>query len=796
MAPPELTQWLFNPFYSQARDTEHRRLLVLTGDYEWVNQRLTSLLSDIPPSLIVKEIGGETSLLRKHLLGNECDIGVVHSHQGFNPGNMMAIAGTIRWGGCLILCCPALASWHLHAKHTHLSHGFKATQSLYIKRLVAIIKSNADVAVWDGNHCHIPDLVGSDAPDSSNNVNPIEPEGSIYPRVSKNAQATQPLGDDETRRPQFKSLDQQLAFDCLTNRWSQDIRKAVITAPRGRGKSALVGLFVASRLNKGEKVAITSVIRDNTTTLFKHIRLGMGLLNSEDKDQAGQSSDCTANPPDSNDTEPNAAKSATKEIFSIEKGGSAQWLAPDNPTLINGDFDLLIIDEAASFPLPVLNLLIGAHDNYVITTTLQGYEGSGQGFMQRMLPAFETEGAVHLSLRTPLRWPKHDKLENLIHNICLFEGTESVNTVSDAPRQLLQEVSRQAPQEVPRDVPIDVPIEVPHKPSTNKCSNDYRMGLVSALSEHQLQSVMQLLATAHYQTTPDDFMRLCDSPDIILFTEWNASRLTAAAVINCEGGEVLADVQKGIADGSRRPKGHLGAQRLTLLTAHPETAAYRYWRINRIAVAPYLQGQGIGTGLIRFIKSQALSQDIDALTSSYGTSYKLNKFWQQCGFKLVDMGEKPNKASGETSALVVKAISERYRPQQEILSCLFAYSQKNESVLLSALPDIVRKTLMKKLQHFVNATRPLNQVGFAINALAAELSVSNKYISNAEKSTKMPTKMCKNETEAVTPQLLLLLGSSPLPTNQLIQLLNVSGRKALTDALRKKVRYLLSCVMT
>lgn len=422
----------------------------------------------------------------------------------------------------------------------------------------------------------------------------------------------------------------------------------------------------------------------------------MGLLNSEDKDQAGQSSDCTANPPDSNDTEPDAAKSATKENFSIKKGGSAQWLAPDNPTLINGDFDLLIIDEAASFPLPVLKLLIGAHDNYVITTTLQGYEGSGQGFMQRMLPAFETEGAVHLSLRTPLRWPKHDKLENLIHNICLFEGTESLNTVSDAPRQVLQEVSRQAPQEVPREVPI----EVPHKPSTNKCSNDYRMGLVSALSEHQLQSVMQLLATAHYQTTPDDFMRLCDSPDIILFTEWNASRLTAAAVINCEGGEVLADVQKGIADGSRRPKGHLGAQRLTLLTAHPETAAYRYWRINRIAVAPYLQGQGIGTGLIRFIKSQALSQDIDALTSSYGTSYKLNKFWQQCGFKLVDMGEKPNKASGETSALVVKAISERYRPQQEILSCLFAYSQKKRKRTFECLTGYRKKNANEKATAF------------------------------------------------------------------------------------------------
>ena len=783
MAPPELTQWLFSPIYSQARHTEHRRLLVLSGEYDWVNKSLTSILSDISPSLTVKEIGAENSLLRKHLLGNECDIGVVHSHQGFNPGNLMAIAGTIRWGGCLILCCPTLDSWHLHTRPSHLSHGFTASRSPYIKRLVAILKNDADVAIWNSNNCHIPDSVASDTFDSINRLTPITSESPINRIVSENARATQPVDDEQTRRPQFKSLEQQAAFDCLTNKWSQDNRKAVITAPRGRGKSALVGLFVASRLKKGEKVVITSAIRENTSTLFKHIRIGINSPNSEENKLESKTTD----------NELSTAGTVTEAAFAVEdfvseavsnqaseseKSGSAQWLAPDNPTLIDGDFDLLIIDEAASFPLPVLKMLISAHDNYVISTTLQGYEGSGQGFMQRMLPAFNAEGTLHLSLSTPLRWTKNDKLENLIHNIYLFEGTESFNTFNEVPREARRGVRQEILRELQRKAPTD------------QSSNDYRIGLVSALSEHELHCVMQLLAAAHYQTTPDDFMRLYDSPDIVLCTQWDDLRLIAAAIINCEGGDPLADVSEGIADGSRRPKGHLGAQRLTLLTANPATASYRYWRINRIAVAPHLQGQGLGTRLVSYINGQALAQHIDALTSSYGASDKLNHFWQQCGFTLVDMGEKPNKASGETSALVVKCISERFGPQQEVLSCLFTHSQATDIVPISKLPTITRNILIKKLNQFVNATRPLNQVSLAINALAAEVSVSTQCV----KHTERPTKACTSGTDEVTSEFLLLLSRSPLPTNKLTKLLDVNGRKALTESLRKKIGYMLASI--
>ncbi|WP_372620750.1 GNAT family N-acetyltransferase, partial [Alteromonas stellipolaris] len=230
--------------------------------------------------------------------------------------------------------------------------------------------------------------------------------------------------------------------------------------------------------------------------------------------------------------------------------------------------------------------------------------------------------------------------------------------------------------------------------------------------------------------------------------------------------------------------------RLTLLTANPATASYRYWRINRIAVAPHLQGQGLGTRLVSYINGQALAQHIDALTSSYGASDKLNHFWQQCGFTLVDMGEKPNKASGETSALVVKCISERFGPQQEVLSCLFTHSQATDIVPINKLPTITRNILIKKLNQFVNATRPLNQVSLAINALAAEVSVSTQCV----KHTERPTKACTSGTDEVTSELLLLLSRSPLPTNKLSKLLDVNGRKALTESLRKKIGYMLASI--
>ena len=84
----------------------------------------------------------------------------------------------------------------------------------------------------------------------------------------------------------------------------------------------------------------------------------------------------------------------------------------------------------------------------------------------------------------------------------------------------------------------------------------------------------------------------------------------------------------------------------------------------------------------------------------------------------------------------------------------------------------------------------INQVSLAINALAAEVSVSTQCV----KHTERPTKACTSGTDEVTSEFLLLLSRSPLPTNKLTKLLDVNGRKALTESLRKKIGYMLSSI--
>ncbi|MDO6567180.1 GNAT family N-acetyltransferase [Alteromonas sp. 1_MG-2023] len=817
MAPPELTEWLFNSIYSQTRHLNHRHLLVVTGEFSWVREGLNAILAHANATLSIKEIGNENTLNRKHVLGSECDIAIVHAHKAFNPGNLMAVAGTIRWGGCLILCSPPLSTWEQQARPTHLSHGYSAAHSLYIKRLVRLLKADKDVAIWGKEDCYVPfaspTQIQSQKPDERlapepknlKSPSPIYIEGLSRSNVDSPSQnyidspsrshldnsfaENAPAVAKESGTSQFRSLEQQEAFNQLTINWSQGKRKAVITAARGRGKSALVGLFAASRLIKGETIFVTSAIRENTDTLFKHanapvtglkdsnevsLELGLGL-------DYGERSDSKASYQASFDEEgfhkeQSREKALHNRTASYE---SIKWMASDNPALLSDHCDLLIIDEAASFPLPVLKKLIGAHDNWLVSTTLQGYEGSGQGFLQRMLPRFISDGAIPLSLTTSLRWVQNDKLEQLLHKLFLFEEFAVIEG------------------------------------SSHRLDNDrYKVSAVSTLTDYELHCVMQLLATAHYQTSPDDFMRICDSPDIKLFCQWDNQCLVAAAIINIEGGNALDDLKHHIANGARRPKGHLGAQRLTLITANPETAVLHYWRINRIAVAPHMQGKGLGTALINVIRQCGAQENIDALISSYGRSSRLDGFWQQCQFTLVDMGQKPNKASGETSALVVHPISNRYRNTFEVLVGMFALSQQDDIVPLNLLPTSIQRILSIKLNQFVTGTRPLNQVSLAINSLAAQLLLCpTKPLDYPEKPYKSAEEMLLskvelNETaevplagaaknqldETVSFELVSLLSTNPLPTNELISFLRANGNKALVKALRSKVNYMLSLV--
>ncbi len=617
----------------------HRQLLVISGDRDLCHQRAALLLSSMPAHFSRCWIGDASQYCQdtltvagaRKLLGQEFDVAVFDAHAPFRPGAFMALAGTIKQGGRLIVLAPEFSSWAASDSvlDAHfLSHGFSLSHSPYLQRLQAKLQSpsNANViAHWHGDRLHLP-------------------------------LASAGITQDKAPAP-FATPDQYEAFFTVNAFISHANHCAVLTAPRGRGKSALLGLLAAELITQGHCVELTSPVTHNTGALFK-----IAQRHSQGKLACKRSPLLTA----------------------TEGRGHLQWHAPDSPSLTRTKHRYLFIDEAASLPLPVLRKLVHHADRLVLATTTHGYEGSGQGFLSRFLPALaSTRPLTHQRLSTPVRWLPGDPLEAFVDDALLMNHTESQ----------------------------------PGNVSTAASLNWHKTRF-SALSESQFYAVIQLLITAHYQTTPDDIMRLVDAPDTFLVIGQNDAGIACVAIIAIEGGEKLSALSADISSGKRRVRGHLGAQRLALTAACAELAQLNYWRINRIAVAPPLQSQGIGGRCLEIIRELARTEKTDGLISSFGSTRKLLNFWQTNGFEQVAKGLRTDKASGERSALVLMPVSDRLVRFMMGLRRLFVYDSlqipvSNLNAPHSTEDRFCRDVMLTRLKQFSSTLRSFDHLGAA-----------------------------------------------------------------------------------
>ena len=152
----------------------------------------------------------------------------------------------------------------------------------------------------------------------------------------------------------------------------------IVTAKRGRGKSALAGLFAKQQLAQHQAVILTA---------------------------------------------PN--KSAVN-IFNAFAGVEITFMSPDELSQNLSDAPQqfanhwLFVDEAAMIPLDILFRLTKAFKRVVLTTTIHSYEGTGRGFLLKFMA--KTDRTLrHVELFTPLRWQADDKLEAFIDDLLLCD---------------------------------------------------------------------------------------------------------------------------------------------------------------------------------------------------------------------------------------------------------------------------------------------------------------------------------------------------------------------------------------
>ena len=152
----------------------------------------------------------------------------------------------------------------------------------------------------------------------------------------------------------------------------------IVTAKRGRGKSALAGLFAKQQVAQNQPVILTAPNK-SAVNIFN----------------AFAGVDITFMPPDE----------LSQHVSDAPQQFANHWL---------------FVDEAAMIPLDILFRLTKAFKRVVLTTTIHSYEGTGRGFLLKFM-AKTNRTLRHFELFTPLRWQADDKLEAFIDDLLLCD---------------------------------------------------------------------------------------------------------------------------------------------------------------------------------------------------------------------------------------------------------------------------------------------------------------------------------------------------------------------------------------
>ena len=302
-----------------------------------------------------------------------------------------------------------------------------------------------------------------------------------------------------------------------------------------------------------------------------------------------------------------------------------RFMAPDEIIRSDANADLLLIDEAASIPLPLLKQLLERFNKTVFVSTVHGYEGTGRGFAIRFLKELNvtTPNWGKVEMKTPVRWADNDPLENWIFKLLCLDADVMTTSVMSADVENIIAIEN---------------LKIKQLKKTDLLTN-----------EELLRQIFALLVLAHYKTRPSDLQRLLD--DDVLITIAMAEDKVVAVLLSADEGGLSAELSTAIYQGVRRPKGNLLAQTLAYHCGVENAASAKSHRVQRIVVQPQYQGLGIGSLLLEKLVTYLETTEVDILGASFGLTEELANFWQKNQFSLVRIGLKKEQSSGEHAAV-------------------------------------------------------------------------------------------------------------------------------------------------
>lgn len=605
-----------------ANKNASRQCWVLYGDASTTRHAAQNLLAKWP-SDTVGWLAGHSSRKAHNKLGQTLAAVVVDLHAGWDGHTIAQAHGCVGQHGVLILCMPPQGQTPPPLT-AHWASGYPLPQTGWPSRSWARFKRLWDGAIQEAQH---KTILQKQTPWAHTHL--TSPTSSIQPLLPP-PHPFQPMPSQEACRAQKQWID--TTFNHLQRNTPQI---HILLARRGRGKSAALGHVAASLAQAGMPHWV-----------------------------------CV---PHTNNLKP---------IEAFSKGAHLEALSAAELGLLGHPAAeaIVLVDEAAQFSPTLLGHALSQWPKarFVLATTIDGYEGSGMGFVHRFLPKLAHKAALGLqpkphiaTLTHPMRWQAGDRLEAWIDRLLILPSMDLL-------------VSKQSPT-----LPA-----LPTLPTLQKslpCSqaNDavYEPIVISqedlAADDSLLQDFYGLLAQAHYRTTPRDLDRILDAPNLKLFAmrahhaagpspnfdKAKRTQLVAAMVVALEGGLDLTCTQN-VLWGKTRLVGHLLPEVLVAHLGQAWAGPMRIARSVRVATLPAYRRLGLASRLVHFAHQELC--DIDLWGTSFAATPAVISFRQKLGYRPVFLGQSLGARSGEPSVMCVRPVHPIAQAQCHLLAEEFA----------------------------------------------------------------------------------------------------------------------------
>lgn len=347
------------------------------------------------------------------VLGRTFGVCVLQDFEALTPNLLARTIETVEGGGLIIILLKTMSS--LKQLYTMSMDVHKRYRTESHSNVVCRFNERLLLSLADCNRCLLlnDDLAILPLSLKTANVKPINvpneeitQNGKLLKELTQNLMNAPPAGPLVALCKTYHQGKAVAQFiDTLVEKQLRP--PTYLTAARGRGKSAAMGLAVAASIAFGYvNVFVTSPHPENLITLFEFVLKGFDAL------------DYTKNTDYTIIRSTNADfKNAIIRInITRPSRQTIQYISPTDAHMLNCA-DLVVIDEAAAIPLPLVKKMMGPYLVF-LASTINGYEGTGRSLSIKLLSQIQKENNAPPAVSYYLYYFKNFQLDN--YSIILF----------------------------------------------------------------------------------------------------------------------------------------------------------------------------------------------------------------------------------------------------------------------------------------------------------------------------------------------------------------------------------------